>query len=207
MLCGSSSQGHMNAERWCAAYVERVRLASRGQRRVVRALQRPGALGLHRVEARRALASAPSATRLAEAWMHALASAPPPTWTTSRSSGGASGDDLLAERLAAFDGETVQVALARERQRAGARAPRSRRRYGRVAGDARSRGQTVTRAPSSSRRSSTTDRRRPGRRPAACARRPPRRPRPRAPRCRSSRSRARAVGAGRRGRAARATSS
>ena len=58
---------------------------------------------------------APSATRLRSAWMHALASAPPPTWTTSRSTGDARGrDDLPAERLATLDGEPVQVALAGE---------------------------------------------------------------------------------------------
>ena len=88
--------------------------------------------------------------------MQALASAPPPTCTTRRSSGSAASDDeLLAERLAALDREPVQVALARERERSLVeRLQQPAVRSGRPAPP--SRGQTVTRAPSSSRRASTT---------------------------------------------------
>ena len=70
------------------------------------------------------------------------ASAPPPTWTTTRSSRGGPvgpadrGRQLAAERLAALDREAVQVALAGERD--GAVGDRvEQREVGRVAGDAR----------------------------------------------------------------------
>ena len=61
--------------------------------RVVGALQRPGALGLDGVEAGNALERAERG-RLAEAWLHALASAPPPTWTSSRSTAAPADGDL-----------------------------------------------------------------------------------------------------------------
>ena len=107
------------------------------------------------VSSRGARASAPSAAASARPRPQALASAPPPTWTTRRSIDARADDELPAERLAALDGEPVQVALAGERERAlGERLEEPV--HGRVAGDALARaGRRSTSAPSCSSRSST----------------------------------------------------
>ena len=107
----------MNAERWCAANRSTSSAPSReltASKARFNGHAPPVCTVSMRGEPRPS--SAPSATASANAWMQALASAPPPTCTTSRSSGTPEETSLPAERLARLDRQSVQASLAREGQ-------------------------------------------------------------------------------------------
>ena len=145
MLRGSASHGHMNSERWVAAYESAARTAGgpapAGRRAATRSNARGSGqapVGLHRVAARhpserrqgRRLADRPDAGACQGAATdldHEPVEGRP---------AGQGLRDLVAEREAAFDRESVLVALAGERKRAFVeRMPEQM--VGRVAGDSR----------------------------------------------------------------------
>ena len=88
MLCGSvlprpHELGHGGGPRSASALAGRRSICPATS--VKRAPERPGALRLHRVDARQSRRARRARPRRRSASEHALASAPPPTWTTSRS--------------------------------------------------------------------------------------------------------------------------